>query len=125
MSIGNGYQTYSDSTLKNLKKDTLIEYIRVLEENLRNAYERLDNQAKILHDREPVKHGKWNKRTTIAYCRNGIFIDYDEYLCSECQKVTEIKENYCSNCGAKMDLEGEQVETHQVGPCCVGGKKRE
>lgn len=63
---------------------------------------------------EPVKHGKWNKRTTIAYCRNGIFIDYDEYLCSECQRVTEIKENYCSNCGAKMDLEGEQVETHQV-----------
>lgn len=76
-------------------------------------------------DAEPVKHGKWNKRTTIAYCRNDIFIDYDEYLCSECQKVTEIKENYCSNCGAKMDLEGEQVETHQVGPCCVGGKKRE
>lgn len=65
-------------------------------------------------DAEPVKHGKWNKRTTIAYCRNGIFIDYDEYLCSECQRVTEIKENYCSNCGAKMDLEGEQVETHQV-----------
>lgn len=70
------------------------------------------NCARI--DAEPVKHGKWNKRTTIAYCRNGIFIDYDEYLCSECQRVTEIKENYCSNCGAKMDLEGEQVETHQV-----------
>lgn len=65
-------------------------------------------------DAEPIKHGKWNKRTTIAYCRNDIFIDYDEYLRSECQRVTEIKENYCSNCGAKMDLEGEQVETHQV-----------
>lgn len=55
MPIGNGYQTYSDSTLKNLKKDTLIEYIRVLEENLRNAYERLDNQAKILHE---LRHDK-------------------------------------------------------------------
>lgn len=57
MSIGNGYQTYSDSTLKNCKKDELIGFIRVLEENLRNAYERLDNQAKILHDQEHVKRG--------------------------------------------------------------------
>ena len=85
-----------------------------MEKNLRHAHEELGTQIKAVQDWEPVKHGKWNKRTTIAYCRNGIFVDYDEYLCSECQKVTEIKENYCSNCGAKMDLEGEQVETHQV-----------
>lgn len=113
------------------------EAIRRIEANMRAYYEESNGgyylaeaavdeiDAMPTVDAEPVKHGKWNKRTTIAYCRNGIFIDYDEYLCSECQKVTEIKENYCSNCGAKMDLEGEQVETHQVGPCCVGGKKRE
>ena len=111
MPIGDGVQTYSDSTLKNCKKDELIGFIRVLEENLRNAHKRLDNQAKILHDRELVKHGKWNKHTTTAYCRNGIFVDYNEYLCSECQRLTEIKEKYCPNCGAKMDLDSEQAET--------------
>ena len=75
MSIGNGYQTYSDSTLKNCKKDELIGFIRVLEENLRNAYERLDNQAIILHDQEPVKHASWiycdfATRVLFFYIRN-------------------------------------------------------
>lgn len=93
MPIGNGYQTYSDSTLKNLKKDTLIEYIRVLEENLRNAYERLDNQAKILHDCEPVKHARW------------IMCDLDgTCLCSRCCEYGNNQRGYCANCGAKMDL---------------------
>lgn len=103
MSIGDGYQTYSDSTLKNCKKDELIGFIRVLEENLRNAYERLDNQAKILHDQEPVKHASW------------IYCDLDGTgICSSCRSYGNSQDSYCSNCGAKMDLEGEQVETHQV-----------
>lgn len=96
MPIGNGYQTYSDSTLKNLKKDTLIKYIRVLEENLRNAYERLDNQAKILHDSEPVKHGKWKSYPECGTTR-----------CSECDWTIEEcwGSKFCPDCGAKMDLE--------------------
>lgn len=104
--------------MRQINADVAIEQIEDIHEQLGDYYTIEDVIADIdtmpTVDAEPVKHGKWNKRTTIAYCRNGIFIDYDEYLCSECQRVTEIKENYCSNCGAKMDLEGEQVETHQV-----------
>ena len=100
MSIGDGYRTYSDSTLKNCKKDELIGFIRVLEENLRNAYERLDNQAIILHDREPVKHASW------------IYCDLDGTgICSSCRSYGNSQDSYCSNCGAKMDLEAENEQS--------------
>ena len=39
MSIGDGRKTYSDSTLKSMTKDELIDIIRCLESNLRNAHE--------------------------------------------------------------------------------------
>ena len=39
MSIGDGRKTYSDSTLKSMTKDELIDIIRCLESNLKNAYE--------------------------------------------------------------------------------------
>ena len=38
MSIGDGRKTYSDSTLKSMTKDKLIDIIRCLESNLRNAH---------------------------------------------------------------------------------------
>ncbi len=44
MSIGDGRKTYSDSTLKSMTKDELINIIRRLEDNLRNAYETNDIQ---------------------------------------------------------------------------------
>ena len=42
----------------------------------------------------PVRHGKWlHRKNGVAYC-------------SECEVDTvEDETNYCSNCGAKMDLE--------------------
>lgn len=46
MSIGDGRKTYSDSTLKSLTKDELINIIRCLESNLRNAHETNDIQYK-------------------------------------------------------------------------------
>ena len=39
MLIGDGRKTYSDSTLKSMTKDELIDIIRCLESNLRNAHE--------------------------------------------------------------------------------------
>ena len=42
--IGNGIDTYSDKTLKSMNKDTLIEFIRILESNLRGANETNDIQ---------------------------------------------------------------------------------
>lgn len=44
MSICDGRNTYSDSTLKSMTKDELIDIIRRLESNLRNAYETNDIQ---------------------------------------------------------------------------------
>lgn len=44
MSIGDGRKTYSDSTLKSITKDELIDIIRCLESNLKNAYETNDVQ---------------------------------------------------------------------------------
>ena len=44
MSIGDGRKTYSDSTLKSMTKDELINIIRCLEDNLRNAHETNDIQ---------------------------------------------------------------------------------
>ena len=44
MSIGDGRKTYSDSTLKSMTKNELIDIIRCLESNLRNAHETNDIQ---------------------------------------------------------------------------------
>lgn len=46
MSIGEGRKTYSDNTLKSMTKDELIDIIRCLERNLRNAHETNDIQYK-------------------------------------------------------------------------------
>lgn len=44
MSIGDGKKTYSDSTLKSMTKNELIDIIRCLESNLRNAHKTNDIQ---------------------------------------------------------------------------------
>ena len=44
MAIGDGRKTYSDSTLKSMTKDELIDIIRCLESNLKNAHETNDIQ---------------------------------------------------------------------------------
>jgi hypothetical protein len=44
MSIGDERKTYSDSTLKSMTKDELIDIIRCLESNLRNVHETNDIQ---------------------------------------------------------------------------------
>lgn len=103
MPIRDGVQTYSDSTLKNLKKDTLIEYIRVLEKNLRHAHEELDTQIKAVQDWEPVKHGRWDDSLDgiTPYCT----------VCGQTHRCFNRIPSYCPNCGAKMDLDSEQSET--------------
>lgn len=47
-------------------------------------------------DVAPVRHGRWD------------VIDAEEprrYGCSECKRLSWYMENYCPNCGAKMDEE--------------------
>lgn len=55
---------------------------------------------------EPIKHGRWSEK---HYCSNLTGYDY-AVICSECEKPTyrqfaEPTPDYCSNCGAKMDLD--------------------
>lgn len=44
MPIGDGRKIFSDNTLKHMSKDELIDIIRCLENNLRNAHETNDIQ---------------------------------------------------------------------------------
>lgn len=49
-------------------------------------------------DAEPVRHGYWE------------VIDAEEprrYGCSECKRLSWHMENYCPNCGAKMEEDNE------------------
>ena len=52
-------------------------------------------------DVAPVRHGRWINHTMID--------GHIHAECSECHKV-RIIDNYCPNCGSKMDLEEEQHE---------------
>lgn len=60
----------------------------------------MDGIVKSSADVEPVRHGRWVK-------------DSDFLICLNCESEIDIKnslgvenhKNYCSNCGAKMDLE--------------------
>ena len=61
-------------------------------------YSQMDVECNIDYmptiDAEPVKHGRWIKNPpTEAW----------EYHCSLCGTQEDYKENYCRNCGARMD----------------------
>ena len=63
-------------------------------------------------DVEPVRHGRWEGRQHTSYCGTDfdgepVYRDVVVYYCSnpKCRRKTVIKENFCPNCGAKMDLE--------------------
>jgi len=66
-------------------------------------------------DAVPVVHARWKAYSvphwTKRYDDNGDpeYKYHDEYVCSICRRRTIIKENYCPNCGAKMDegMDGE------------------
>ena len=50
-------------------------------------------------DVAPVRHGRW------------VVIDAEEprrYGCSECKRFSWNMENYCGNCGARMDGENDE-----------------
>jgi hypothetical protein len=55
-------------------------------------------------DAVEVVHGRWNeKQEQIPWCED----DVDTYwMCSVCGAIEIGKTNYCHNCGAKMDGDG-------------------
>ena len=53
----------------------------------------------ILPSVQPLK-GKWAGA-------DGLY-GYGIYICDQCGKFAMMKSDYCPNCGARMDLRGEQ-----------------
>ena len=56
-------------------------------------------------DVAPVRHGLWEARAIPRSDPDGDWIAL-EYHCSLCNRLEYRKENYCPNCGCRMDLEG-------------------
>lgn len=62
--------------------------------------EKIDKMLTINDD--PVKHGRW------IYGEEGMFGNpYGHYKCSVCCDRFPHKQNYCPNCGARMDGEND------------------
>ena len=62
----------------------------------------IDEQPTV--DAVEVVHGHWN---VLHFITEPWQLSLpDKYVCSECKKITWSKHNYCPNCGAKMDGDG-------------------
>lgn len=92
------------------KPETYSEYNRGWNDACDYIRERLEGEKPA--DVEPVVHGRWEEYIHSRYCGTDeygepIYRDVIVYYCSnpKCRRKTVIKENYCPNCGAKMDLE--------------------
>lgn len=89
---------------KGIAYNVLSEYYRhtgVLQHMaLREALDRVP-----VVDAEPVKRGEWRK----TYLDHEAFGERPSILyCSACCACSNVKTNYCPNCGAKMEAEQEK-----------------
>lgn len=96
MSIGDGRKTYSDSTLKSMTKDELIDIIRCLESNLRNAYETNDIQyknCKRLLSENGIIQDEYKKKLdeqTEVWIKAGLTLSESEK--EELMKMSQLRE---------------------------------
>ena len=84
-----------ESAIKSLLNDS-PEQVRYSREDAADCIRYMDAE-----DVAPVRHGRWINHTMID--------GHIHAECSECHKV-RIIDNFCPNCGAKMDLKGEDHE---------------
>lgn len=73
-----------------------------------DAIDTLQQQPTI--DAEPVRHGRWILKILPIGGGDKIM----SYLCSECDRYTNMKFDFCPNCGARMD-------TTDTNDCGKGG----
>lgn len=96
MSIGDGRKTYLDSTLKSMTKNELIDIIRCLESNLRNAHETNDiqyeNCKRLLSGNETTrdKYKKKLDKQTEAWIKAGLTLS--ESGKEELMKMSQLRE---------------------------------
>lgn len=61
----------------------------------------IDNAPTV--DAEPVRHGRWIKQDGHYYCSSCNAQNFYAYLYNSDTGEYEQQDNYCPNCGAKMD----------------------
>ena len=79
------------------------------EDALDNVDDWMDAQPTV--DAVEVVHGRWEKYTDDKFMGYGAdgrmrYRKVYSYKCSKCWSYTAVKHNYCPNCGAKMDGDG-------------------
>lgn len=67
----------------------------------------LEVKAMPAADVVEVRHGHWHRYSKGSGSYNGVIILSDAFQCTICKKSFWNKSNYCPNCGAKMDGDGE------------------
>lgn len=96
MAIGDGKHTLADSTLKSMTKDELIDIIRRLESNLRNAYETNDIQyenCKRLLSENGIIQGEYKKKIdeqTEAWIKAGLILSEADK--EELMRISQLRE---------------------------------
>lgn len=96
MSIGDGRKTYSDSTLKSMTKNELIDIIRCLESNLKNAHETNDiqyeNCKRLLSENGIIQdeHKKKINEQVKAWIKAGLTLSESEK--EELMKMSQLRE---------------------------------
>lgn len=96
MSIGDGRKTYSDSTLKSMTKNELIDIIRCLESNLKNAHETNDiqyeNCKRLLSENGIIQdeHKKKIDEQVKAWIKAGLTLSESEK--EELMKMSQLRE---------------------------------
>lgn len=82
------------------------EYHGAIEKWLAYAVEYVIDDASIV-EAEPVKHGRWiNGKCSECACDRVITKVYRD---DEVAWIATYRDNYCPNCGTKMDLEEVEV----------------
>lgn len=97
-------RTLANSTLMGMTKKELIEYVRICEFNVENAYAQIDQQAKnigkLLKEQPPREKGQWEL----------VEDDWNVYNCTVCNEWWHLEDgtpqennmNFCPRCGADM-----------------------
>jgi hypothetical protein len=72
-----------------------------------NSKKQFEDRKKRTKQMVEVVHGRWNVLHFMTEPWQPSLPD--KYVCSECLNITWSKHNYCPNCGAKMDGDGNEA----------------